>query len=232
MQGAWVRSLVGELGSPKPCGTAKKKKKNKELLRPLIHHPRAGEFTLLIKETLEVALPRQHVCGCMHAQSCPTLRDPMDSSPAGSSVLRIILPRILEWVATSSSRGSGSPRCFSFALGIFATLGKERPIIYYILWTVCALNVLPVNPSKSPVRKVWLAPFYTWENCGSAVQSHSAKKWGSNRCLLYWWEDSLPLSCLGSLLGFTVLCINRLTLVPPERWCNSSICTRGAHRDL
>ena len=179
-----------------------------------------------------MTLPRLRVCGCEHAQSCRTLCNPMDSSPPGSSVHRIILPRILEWVATSSSRGSGSPRCFSFALDSFATLGKEWPIIYHILWTVCAFNVLPVNPSKSPMRKVWLASFYTWENCGSAVQSHSAKKWGSNRCFLYWQEDSSPLSCLGSLIGFTVLCINRLTLVPPERWYNSCICTRGAHRDL
>ena len=36
-------------------------------------------------------------------QSCPTLRDPMDSSPPGSSVHRILEARILEWVAISFS---------------------------------------------------------------------------------------------------------------------------------
>ena len=38
----------------------------------------------------------------MHAkwlQSCPTLCDPMDSSPPGFSVHRILQARILEWVA-------------------------------------------------------------------------------------------------------------------------------------
>ena len=43
---------------------------------------------------------------CMHAmllQSCPTLCNPMDSSPPGSSVHRILQARILEWVAISFS---------------------------------------------------------------------------------------------------------------------------------
>ena len=44
---------------------------------------------------------------CMHAkslQSCPTLCDPVDCSPPGSSVHRILQARILEWVAMPSSR--------------------------------------------------------------------------------------------------------------------------------
>ena len=43
----------------------------------------------------------------MHAkllQSCPTLCDPMDSSPPGSSVSGILQARILEWVAISFFR--------------------------------------------------------------------------------------------------------------------------------
>ena len=39
-------------------------------------------------------------------QSCPTLRDPIDSSPPGSAVPGILQARILEWVAISFSRGS------------------------------------------------------------------------------------------------------------------------------
>ena len=45
-----------------------------------------------------------------HAQSCLTLCGPMDGSPPGSSVLRILQARILEWVAMPSSRGSSRPR--------------------------------------------------------------------------------------------------------------------------
>ena len=39
-------------------------------------------------------------------QSCPTLCDPVDCSPPGSSVHGILQARILEWVAISFSRGS------------------------------------------------------------------------------------------------------------------------------
>ena len=36
-------------------------------------------------------------------QSCPTLCDPIDGSPAGSSVPGILQARALEWVAVSFS---------------------------------------------------------------------------------------------------------------------------------
>ena len=36
-------------------------------------------------------------------RSCPTLRDPIDGSPPGSSVPGILQARILEWVAISFS---------------------------------------------------------------------------------------------------------------------------------
>ena len=47
---------------------------------------------------------------CLVAQSCPTLCNPMDCSPPGSSVMGVLQARILEWVAMPSSRGSSRPR--------------------------------------------------------------------------------------------------------------------------
>ena len=44
------------------------------------------------------------------AQLCPTLCDPMDCSLSGSSVHGIFQARLLEWIATSFSRGSSQPR--------------------------------------------------------------------------------------------------------------------------
>ena len=44
------------------------------------------------------------------AQSCPTLCNPMDCSPPGSSVHEIIQARVLEWVAIPFSRGSSQTR--------------------------------------------------------------------------------------------------------------------------
>ena len=49
-------------------------------------------------------------CESEVAQSCPTLCDPVDCSPPGSSVHGILQPRILEWVAISFSRGYSRPR--------------------------------------------------------------------------------------------------------------------------
>ena len=44
------------------------------------------------------------------AQPRPTLCDPMDCSPPGSSVRAILQARILEWVAILFSRGSSRAR--------------------------------------------------------------------------------------------------------------------------
>ena len=44
------------------------------------------------------------------AQLCPTLCDPVDCGPPGSSIHGILQARILEWVAISFSRGSSRPR--------------------------------------------------------------------------------------------------------------------------
>ena len=44
------------------------------------------------------------------AQSCPTLCDPTDCSLPGFSIHGIFQARVLEWIATSFSRGSSWPR--------------------------------------------------------------------------------------------------------------------------
>ena len=62
-------------------------------------------------------------------QSCPTLCDPMDCSPPGSSVHGILQARILEWVAMSFSRGSSQPRDWTWVsctAGRFFTIWATR----------------------------------------------------------------------------------------------------------
>ena len=56
---------------------------------------------------------------CSVAQSCPTLCDPMDCNPPGSSVHGILQARILEWVTMPSSRGSS--QVSRIAGGFFTT---------------------------------------------------------------------------------------------------------------
>ena len=51
------------------------------------------------------------VCVCvLIAQLCLTLCDPMDCSPPGSSICRILQARILEWIAIPFSKRSSWPR--------------------------------------------------------------------------------------------------------------------------
>ena len=66
---------------------------------------------------------------CLVTQSCPTLCDPIDCSSWGPSVHGILQARILEWVATPSSRGSSQPRDrtqASHIVGRFLTIVNEK----------------------------------------------------------------------------------------------------------
>ena len=59
--------------------------------------------------------PREHTCVCVYVcvlviQSFLTLWNPMDCSPTVSSVHGILQARLLEWDASSFSRGSSRPR--------------------------------------------------------------------------------------------------------------------------
>lgn len=51
------------------------------------------------------------VCLCANLlHLCPTLCDPIDHRPPGSTVHEILLARILEWIATLSSRVFSQPK--------------------------------------------------------------------------------------------------------------------------
>jgi len=67
------------------------------------------------------------LCMCSVIQLRPTLCDPMDCSPPGSSVHGILQARILEWVAISSSRGSSQPRDWTWVSCVSCT---GRQILY------------------------------------------------------------------------------------------------------
>ena len=73
----------------------------------------------------------------MCTQSCPTLCDTMDCSPAGSSVHGVSQARILEWVAISSSRGSSRSRdqtCIWFIVFFFNSFIFNWRIIALQYW--------------------------------------------------------------------------------------------------
>ena len=67
----------------------------------------AGRIFYQLREALT---EHTSCCYCFIAKSSPTLCNPMDCSPPGSSVHGILQARILQWVAYPFSRGSSRPR--------------------------------------------------------------------------------------------------------------------------
>ena len=83
----------------------------------------------------------------VHVQSCPTLCNPTNCSPPGSSVHGILQARILEWVAIYFSRGSSRHRDRNCITGIFCIGADSLPLSPYIhiLYIYLCLNKQPLS---------------------------------------------------------------------------------------
>ena len=78
-------------------------------------------------------------------QSCPTLCNPVDCSPPGSSIHGIFQARILEWVAISFSRGSSRPRDrteVSRIAGRCFNLWATREALSWVIWAMYVILFL------------------------------------------------------------------------------------------
>ena len=110
------------------------------------------------------------------AQLCPTLCDPMDCNPPGSSVHGILQARILEWVAVPFSKGSSQPRDptqISHNEGRFFTVWTTKEAPKGRCWG-CLLRCLGnkvavtrIGPLKCPLDRLevetgLLEPLFTW----------------------------------------------------------------------
>ena len=127
-------------------------------------------------------------CVCVFVtQSCPTLCDPVDCSPPGSSLHGVLQARTVEWVVFSSSRGSFQPRDWTqvscIASGLFttwATRADVHSIQYYAILNsvLCnmlssteglALRTVSVNDQHAVCGSKWLQ--------SSAVSAATTWKW-------------------------------------------------------
>ena len=106
-------------------------------------------------EELVNVVPYLYIClRAKLLQSCLTLCDPMDCSPLGTSVHRILQARIVKWVVIPFSRGSSWPRnqtCVS-CIGrwiLYHWTTREAPLGLMILchndWCFCS-HTLCLNP--------------------------------------------------------------------------------------
>ena len=82
--------------------------------------------------------------GCVHAKSrqlCPTLCDPLDCSPPGSTVHGILQVRTLEWVAIPFSRG------------IFLTEGSNLHLFCLLHWLADSSSLVPPGEACDSVKR-------------------------------------------------------------------------------
>ena len=99
-------------------------------------------------------------------ESCPTHCGPMDLSPPGSWILQV---RTLEWVATSSSRGSSPPRdqthvsYVSCIAGQFFTTAAAAAVAAESLQSYPTLcDPTDCSPPGSPVPGILQARTLEW----------------------------------------------------------------------
>ena len=81
-------------------------------------------------------------------QSWPTLCNPIDCSPPGSSVHGISQARILEWVAISFSRGSSQPRDRTW---VFCIAGRFFTISGTVI-SSCGYYVITQHKVSHPIK--------------------------------------------------------------------------------
>ena len=96
-----------------------------------------------ISEICSLSTSQEFKMKVLVTQSCPTLCDPMDCSPPGSSVHGILQARIFEWVAITFSRGSTWSKVWTWVSHIADRLytiwvTKLSPISCHLLVVVCA----------------------------------------------------------------------------------------------
>ena len=119
-----------------------------------------------VQQLFTASVPR----ACMHAkwlQSCPTLCNPMNYIPPGSSVHGTLQARILEWVAMPSSRGSPGPMDRTHVSFVFC-IGRQ--VLYH--WSLLGGPSVPQFPhlitivkfDSQPIGLLCYAVYYSAEN--------------------------------------------------------------------
>ena len=149
------------------------------------------------------------------AKVCPTLCDPVDCSPPGSSVRGLLQARRQEWVALPSSRGSSWSRdrtCVSWVAG--------RQVPYH--WATWEASVNQLYSNKNELKKKkkksmdHIMPFPSQNSWfPTKIGTHSSPVLRLPRP---WWTGL----CLPLPRGFLQLSASVATFLPHRPSCSSS----------
>ena len=110
-------------------------------------------------------------CEVVVTQLCPTLCDPMNCNPPGSSVPGILQARILEWVVIPFSRGSSQPRDWIWVSQIVDRLlsestGKSFELSYdpaIPLLGIYSEKIIPKDTCNPVFTAALLTKVRTWK---------------------------------------------------------------------
>ena len=103
---------------------------------------------------------------CLVAQLCLALWDLMDCSPLDSSVHRIFQARILQWVATSFSRGPSLPRNWTGISGIASA--------FFTSWATREVTTMEYYSAIK--RNEFESVLMRWMNLQPIIQSEVSQK--------------------------------------------------------
>ena len=156
----------------------------------------------------------------MHAQSlhsCPTLCDPMDCTPLGSSVHGIFQARILEWFAISFSRGlsdSGiKPRSPALQTDSLLTelprkptwdpahtlILSATPLVWNFVEEIRMQDCYCLDPHHVPLSDYITSPY-------SQGSGHTS--WGANLlCSLFAWQSNKTTLSFSSITLSPYFCL-------------------------
>ena len=143
-------------------------------------------------------------------QSCPTLCDPIDCSPPGSSVHGILQARTLEWVAISFLRGSSWPKDSTcYLLGVLYLQAGSLPLR--------ASLVAQMVKHLPTIRETWVQSLGREVPLEKKMAIHSSIL----ACKIPWTEEPGRLQSVGSQrVGHdwaTSLHFTSLPLAPPGK---------------
>ena len=115
-------------------------------------------------------------------QFCPTLWNPMDCSPSGSSAQETFQTRLLEWVAISSSRWSSWPKDWTQISCVSSLQVKSLPVNHLGSQAYEQKTLLIVLEKGGPSFgcssiRLWWRPFPF-----SRLQT--------SHCVLTWWKST------------------------------------------
>ena len=143
---------------------------------------------------------------CLADQSCPTLWDPMDCSPPGSSVNGNSPGKDTRVVCHALLQGTGTG-CYFLLQGIFPNQGSNPHLLCLLHWQADSLPLCHLgSPKRWPTANSFLACYF--HNLVESRGPHKNTRWAIWPARAWWlksWASSLFLQSRAELCNKTEL---------------------------